>query len=447
VSELFERLRRLRREGGATSPPSARAGTQTAAGLPLDLLAERTRRLGGGESHGLASIEEGAPARRGSRSIGPLPDLETLDTEHGRYAVRRRAFAREARHGDFALAEIAAAARAALACLTRDERLHELDLERAVFLDIETTGLSGGAGTIPFLVALGTFTAEGFVLWQGFLPGPEGERALLVEVAERVRASSGVVSFFGKSFDRHRLEDKMRIHRIAPPFESKPHLDLYHPCARLYRSALGDGRLSTFERVLCGVVREDDLPGSFAPEAWFDFLAGRAHRLEAVFRHNERDVLSLVTLAAHLGRTLDERRADGRELAGPGAARAAALARLHADGGEHAEALTWTERALERAGRSVRELEFQCAELKLRLRRHEEALVAFEAVAEGERDELALRALIEIAKIAEHALRDLGRARAAVDRARDVARVSIRGSRAVAELEKRSERLLRKQCN
>jgi uncharacterized protein YprB with RNaseH-like and TPR domain len=247
----------------------------------------------------------------------------------------------------------------AFAILTGDSSLAGLDLARALFLDTETSGLSGGAGTWVFLVGLGAFestpsTEVRFTTWQGFLAEPAAERALLVEVADRIRGASAVVSFFGKSFDRHRLEDKMRLHGIEPPFAGRPHLDLYHPLRRLYRprsgGGLDDGRLKTFERALCGVEREDDLHGSMAPAAWFDFLHGRPHDLEGVFRHNLDDVLSLVTLAAHLSRAFVETRSDGEPLSGSGACRARAIARSLVDAREPQEALLWFERALERAG-------------------------------------------------------------------------------------------------
>jgi len=210
-------------------------------------------------------------------------------------------FALDHRHGAVELRAATSVDASLFALTTKDARLTRLDPARALFLDIETTGLSGGAGTKAFLVGLGCFDAESFRLWQGFLRGPEDEAALLHEVAARVRDSDALVTFFGKTFDRHRLEDKMRLHGVSPPFEGRAHLDLYHPLRALYRSALEDARLQTLERVLCDVERIDDLPGAFAPEAWRDFLAGRAHRLERVFEHNRDDVLSLVALCAHLG--------------------------------------------------------------------------------------------------------------------------------------------------
>jgi hypothetical protein len=236
-------------------------------------------------------------ARRAARAPAPvLP--ERLVREDAVLARRTPA----ERHGAHALADALSANRLVLAREARDERIAEFDPADALYLDTETTGLSGGSGTYVWLVGLGAFEDGRFSVWQGFLPEPAEERLLLELVAQRIRAAAYVVSFFGKSFDRHRLEDKMRLHGIAPPFAEKPHLDLYWPLRRRHRGRFGDCRLRTLERELCGVEREDDLPGSFAPAAWFDFLHGRPHRLEGVFQHNLDDVKSLVTLLAHLGR-------------------------------------------------------------------------------------------------------------------------------------------------
>lgn len=206
------------------------------------------------------------------------------------------------RHGEWALAQALCGERTQLSEAARMEELLHLPLEDALFLDTETTGLGGGAGTYVFLVGLARFDGDAFEIWQGFLDSPASEAALLAESARRIRQASVVVSFFGKSFDRHRLEDKLCVHGIETPFAGKPHLDLYWPLRRRYQGHFADCRLRTLERELAGVVREDDLPGSFAPAAWFDYLAGRAHRLEGVFRHNLDDVKSLAVLLHALSR-------------------------------------------------------------------------------------------------------------------------------------------------
>jgi uncharacterized protein YprB with RNaseH-like and TPR domain len=401
--ELFAKLARLRREERA--PPAAHAD---AAPLARD----------GAREDGDTAEGEALPAWLGAHldaraarhaagprgSVGPPAELAEHENAHGTFTARARAYPAQHLHGDACIGEASATDASALAWLARDPALAGLALARCVYLDIETTGLSGGAGTVPFLVALGTFDGGGdgtFHLWQAFLRHPGEEAAALAEVAARIRAADGVVSFFGKSFDRHRLEDKMRVHRIAPPFGGKPHLDLYHPLARLYRGAFADTRLGTLERELCGVERGHDLPGSLAPAAWFDFLAERPHALEAVFRHNELDVLSLPALAVHLARARAELRPDGRALPGCGRARARALAELHARAGEHALALEWLERALTRPGSHDGELWFRHAEALRRLGERARALEEFERLARERRDLLGVRAWAEVLRLAK----------------------------------------------
>lgn len=386
--ELFGKLARLRREtlrAPEEAPPAASAAESPAPELPAWF-----RRRAPLAPHAEPGTSSGC-------SLGPPQELVESSGPRGTFAARRRVFPAEHRHGALALGEVLAARAEELAWLTREPALAALDPRSAVYLDIETTGLSGGAGTIPFLVALGRFEQGEFHLWQAFLRHPGEEAAALEEVAARVRAASGVVSFFGKSFDRHRLEDKMRLHRIAPPFDARPHLDLYHPLRRFYGAAWLDTRLATVERELAGVTRADDLPGSLAPAAWYDFLAGRPHRLEAVFRHNELDVLSLVVLAAHLAATRAGRPGG---LSGPGRPRARALAELFAERREFTAALDALELALSLPGSDDAELRFRRAEVLRRLGREEESLGAHLELARGRRDALAPRAWLAAARLA-----------------------------------------------
>ncbi|MEW6072364.1 MAG: ribonuclease H-like domain-containing protein [Planctomycetota bacterium] len=429
---LAARLRRLRGEGEAAVP------AREAAARPAPP-ARRVRRLAA------RTPSAATPVTPGEAALG-LPDgLRAGEGPAGGWMARERAFPAAHRHGDWALAEVDAASREAIALAARDPSLATLDLLRAIYLDIETTGLSGGAGTVPFLVALGTFAGDGsFAVWQGFLRGPEEERAMLAEAARRLRAAEGIVSFFGKSFDRHRLEDKMAIHGIAAPFAGKPHLDLYHPLRRLYGGAFPDGRLATLERELCGLERQGDLAGRFAPEAWFDFLAGRGHRLEQVFQHNLDDVLSLVVLAAHLGRSLVERREDGRLLAGPGRERARGLSRLLGAPATRAAALAWSERALARDPSGDRSWRLFHADLLRGSGRWPDALELYAILAGEAEDEVAARAALELAKLHEHRRGDPSQARAAVQAARRIAERAATGaarSRLLADCARREARL------
>ncbi len=391
-----DRLRRLRREQDLPrgNVASALEGTTRAVDSPA---------LSGMPAHPTTASDK--------PDLGAPKALIAFEGPGGPGEARVTTFDASHRHGSYALDEVTGAQLDDLVLLTGDDSLADLDLEQAIYLDTETTGLSGGAGTYVFQIGLGRFlkSPQGprFEVWQGFLSGPEGERALLSECARRIADRSGVVSFFGKSFDRHRLEDKMTLCGVPAPFADRPHLDLYHPCRRLYRGAYGDGRLKTLEKELCGVQREDDLPGSEAPEAWFDYLAGRPHQLEGVFRHNLDDVLSLVSLATHLGHARREQRPDGSALEGNPRTRALGISRSAAGRQNRSEALRWIERAIEREAQPVRSLLRERADLLRLDGQSDGAVLAYRELLAAGTDRESVPCLLELAKLLEHHARDL----------------------------------------
>jgi uncharacterized protein YprB with RNaseH-like and TPR domain len=418
---------RRRRAANAAARESQAPGVPGAAGAA-------------GEGRGRHPLPTALPARQAglARTRGAPLGLGEGHSARGSFGERITRYGPRHLHGHQALERVLAARGPDLATLTGDLGLAAFDPRGATFLDIETTGLSGGAGTQVFLVGLLTHRDGGFELWQGFLRSPAEAPALLQACAERVSSRGPLVSFFGKSFDRHRLEDQMRLHGVTPPFAGRPHLDLYHPCRRLYGECFGDGRLSTMERELCGVHREHDLPGAFAPAAWFDFLADREHDLEAVFRHNELDVLSLATLCSHVAAVLDPGPpgpAVDPALADPALAdpalsraRARALARAFLQRRDWPRTLEWSERSLLHDG-----LDRECLALRgralQRLGRLDEALADFEALARAAEDGLAAEAWAEAAWIAQR-LGQHGRAREAHGRARPLALTHLTGLRA-----------------
>ncbi len=175
------------------------------------------------------------------------------------------------------------------------------ELAHCLFLDTETTGLSGGAGTTVFMVGLGFVDGEELVLEQVFLRSFAEERAALRQVAQRLQEHPLQVTFVGKSFDRHRLAARMTLHRLEHAMLDPRHLDLFHVARRAWKHELPDTRLRTVEEHKLGFVRHDDLPGSEAPRAWLDWLRDGSGRVDRVMEHNRLDVLSLVALMGCLG--------------------------------------------------------------------------------------------------------------------------------------------------
>ena len=87
-----------------------------------------------------------------------------------------------------------------------------------VFFDIETTGLSGGAGTLAFLVGCGWFDDADSRVRQFFLAGPAGERAHARRRSLTILSEASLlVTFNGRTFDVPFMETRWAFHRAAPP--------------------------------------------------------------------------------------------------------------------------------------------------------------------------------------------------------------------------------------
>lgn len=192
---------------------------------------------------------------------------------------------------------------------------------KAVFIDLETTGLSGGAGTLAFLVGCGYFDAGAFQVRQFLLPSHSSERALLSLVADFLEDADLIVTYNGKTFDVPVMETRWSFHRLEMPEiggeNGVPHFDMLHPARRLWKKSVEAGilsvenaegcRLSTLERALFDVRRVGDVPGLEIPGRFFRFVrSGDAAPLEPVLEHNRIDLVSLAAVTARAA-TLAER--------------------------------------------------------------------------------------------------------------------------------------------
>ena len=231
-------------------------------------------------------------------------------------------------------------------------------LSRAIFIDLETTGLSGGAGTVAFLVGLGFFDRGAFQVRQFLLTSHAAERALLSAVSECFEGVDLIVTYNGKTFDVPVMETRWVFHRMDLPLDGVPHFDMLHPARRLWKlrpSAPGDPdeggcRLSTLERTLFDVRRVGDVPGFEIPGRFFQFLrTGDPRPLEPVLEHNRLDLVSLAAVTAravHLAETGVDACRDANE--------ALALGRVYERGGNLRARSCAIERPRRRTAREVR---------------------------------------------------------------------------------------------
>jgi uncharacterized protein YprB with RNaseH-like and TPR domain len=294
--------------------------------------------------------------------------------------------------------------------------LHAAHARPLLFLDVETTGLAGGAGSYAFLIGLAWFDGAVFRTRQFFLSNYTAERALLEGVAAAAAAAGAVVTYNGKSFDLPLIETRFMLHRMATPFATLPHVDMLHPARRLWRTGDEDDVpggccLTRLEQTLCGHRREGDVPGFEIPSRYFQYVrTGDARPLAAVFEHNRLDLLALALITAHASQLLDE---------GPAAARTArealGLGRLYERGGMTTHAGACYARAVELpADVDTRADALRAhAVLLRRAQRYHEAAVAWRRILELRHcpPVIVREAMEALAVHHEHRARDLREAR------------------------------------
>lgn len=173
-------------------------------------------------------------------------------------------------------------------------------LEGALFLDTETTGLAGGAGTFVFLLGVASFDGDAFEVRQYLLEDPDREAEFLDALDREVRAARLVVSFHGRGFDAPRLEERCLLAGRPFTLADLPHLDLLAGARRVFRLRTGRVGLQHLERSVLGLERLDDLPGAQCPAAWYAYVRGDRGAMERVLEHNLDDLLSLPPLVAAL---------------------------------------------------------------------------------------------------------------------------------------------------
>jgi uncharacterized protein YprB with RNaseH-like and TPR domain len=243
-----------------------------------------------------------APARPAPLLLEQLIPGRELETERGACYLIAQRFPLDHPHGDHTLGCLAGRPLEPAARFVREPRLRALEAGDCAFLDVETTGLSLGAGTLIFLVALGMLRDDGFEVQQFFLRDPGEEPAMLTAVDEALRGRAALVTFNGQNFDVPLLAGRYRLNRMWPAPEALPNLDLLPPARRLWRRRLSSCALGSLEQRVLGVRRTDeDVPGWLIPGIYQDYLrTGDATGIARIIYHNLVDVLSMVTLTARL---------------------------------------------------------------------------------------------------------------------------------------------------
>lgn len=234
-------------------------------------------------------------------------EAEQAAGDTGSFVRRLRRYPLHHRHGHYKLGELAALASAlgAFHPQPEEEEQEDVSLERLLFFDSETTGLGVGAGNVPFMLGFGYYEKDAFVVEQLMIRHPGEESAMLAYANELFARFHYLVTYNGRTFDWPILRGRFVLCRLEPERETWRHLDLLYASRSLWKGTMPSCRLGAVEAERLGFAREDDVSGSLAPALYFRYLAdGDASVLHGVFVHNERDVLSLASLAVHIALAL-----------------------------------------------------------------------------------------------------------------------------------------------
>ena len=220
--------------------------------------------------------------------------LQKVENEYGIVYLKEKRYNLDAMHGNRTFRSLFQALEQ-WAYVEDDHPLKSDVKERLVFFDTETTGLSG-AGAYIFLLGFLEKEEDDLVLSQYVLPSPDHEAAFLYASSFYERDLT-LVTYNGKSFDVPMVESRWTLHRKQlPRLQKHKHIDLLHAARRIWKDEQASFSLVRMEETILDFFREGDIPGHLAPIIYEDAVkSGNPQALMDILRHNEWDLLSLVT--------------------------------------------------------------------------------------------------------------------------------------------------------
>ncbi len=311
------------------------------------------------------------------------------------------------------------------------------------FFDTETTGLGGGAGNTIFILGYAQLLEDEIVLKQHILPHPGAEVPLFNSFLENVDYRT-LVTYNGKAFDWPQVKTRHTlIKEHVPKLPEFGHFDLYHGARRMWKHRLDRTKLSIVEEEILGVKREDDIPGFLAPMIYFDFVERKnPEGMLGILKHNEIDILSLITLYTHLSYQLlrKDQKISAKE--------ALEVGKWYAVIGQTEIAKQNLQSIKEQNKEEVLEAAFLLAKEYKREKQFEDAGELWRKIVQTYTKEtklsIVLQSLIELAKLAEHKEKNFQIALSYTERAQKLVNNQHELEKMNEELQKRRNRLERK---
>jgi len=223
---------------------------------------------------------------------------KNIDTKKP-FVIIESFFSIEDIYGDTKLSEWNNISQKSIQILFPNENIKNINIKDFLYFDTETTGLSGGTGTIPFMLGFGFFKEQVFKTKIFILNDISAEENMLSAVDDFIKSEnfSAVVTYNGKSYDYPLMETRYIMCRKKFPLLKIPHLDFLYPSRIIWKNTFESRRLGYLGDVLLGISRDDDIDGSMIPSLYFSYIrTGDFSLIEKVVIHNELDLVGLSAL-------------------------------------------------------------------------------------------------------------------------------------------------------
>jgi len=173
-----------------------------------------------------------------------------------------------------------------------------MPIEQIIFFDLETIGLSIGAGNYPFLIGLLYIKKKQIYIKQYFIDNVGKLPLFLKEISDILKQHNYIITYNGKTFDIHILKNQLLLNQLDKSFiDNLVHIDLLHIARRIWKQELNNFSLGTIEEKIIKFIRQDDVPGYEIANYYFEFLrTGNWQLIFPILEHNKNDIISLLAL-------------------------------------------------------------------------------------------------------------------------------------------------------
>ncbi len=171
----------------------------------------------------------------------------------------------------------------------------EINIQNSLAMDTETSGLSVNSASFVFMIGMGYFSQDQYIVDQLILPDLIYEKAFLYQIESIFARFPILLTYNGKSFDIPMIRSRCHFHMIPDFCTGNHHIDLLPIARKFWKKTLPNCRLATIEQEVLRIQREEqEVPGFMAPELYREFLnTSDGSVLTGIAYHNEIDVLSL----------------------------------------------------------------------------------------------------------------------------------------------------------